>query len=96
MSILIDLKKNSLRIKEIARRYNASNVRVFGSVARSDDTEKSDIDFLVHFLPGATLLDQVGLMNELSGYFESPVDVVSDRALNKYIADAVIRESVLL
>mgnify|MGYP002642162149 CR=1 FL=1 len=65
-------------------------------MARKDDTGKSDIDFLVHFLPGATLSDQVGLINELSLYFDRPVDVVSDRAFNKYIAETVIKESVLL
>ena len=96
MIFLERLKDKRDLINKIAKRYHAIDVRVFGSVARKDESENSDIDFLVHFLPGATLLDQVGLMDELSRYFDRPVDVVSDRALNKYIADAVIKESVSL
>lgn len=83
-------------INKIAKKYHATNIRVFGSVARKDETDNSDIDFLVHFLPGASLLDQVGLIDELSRNFNRPVDVVSDRALNKYIADSVLEESVSL
>ena len=96
MMFLDRLKDKRDLINKIAKRYHATDVRVFGSVARKDETENSDIDFLVHFLPGATLLDQVGLIDELSQNLDRPVDVVSDRALNKYIADAIIKESILL
>ena len=96
MMFLDRLKDKRDLINKIAKRYHATDVRVFGSVARKDETENSDIDFLVHFLPGATLLDQVGLIDELSENLDRPVDVVSDRALNKYIAAAIIKESILL
>ncbi len=81
---------------EIARRYRATNLRVFGSVARGEGTPKSDIDFLVNFLPGASLLDQVGLTEELSELFRCPVDVVSDKALNRHIAEKVLNEATEL
>jgi hypothetical protein len=43
-------------ILELARRYGASDVRVFGSVARGDNTEESDLDLIVRFEPGRTRL----------------------------------------
>ena len=78
---------------EIAKRYRASNLRVFGSVARGENTQESDIDLLVSFLPGASLLDQVGLTEELSDLFHCHVDVVSDKALNRHISETVFNEA---
>ncbi len=83
-------------INKIAKKYHATNVRVFGSVARKNESKNSDVDFLVHFTTDATLLDQVGLIDELSSNLKRPVDVVSDRALNKHIAKSVAKESVFL
>lgn len=67
-------------IKAIAGRHHASNVRVFGSVARGSDTTSSDLDILVHFSASATLYDQVGLTQELEDLLGVRVDVVSDGA----------------
>ncbi|MBI3772501.1 MAG: nucleotidyltransferase domain-containing protein [Gammaproteobacteria bacterium] len=55
---LQNLRARRQKIIEIAKRYHAANIRVFGSVSRGEATETSDIDFLVSFLPGASLLDQ--------------------------------------
>lgn len=48
----------------VARPYGASDVRVFGSVARGRADERSDVDLLVRFEPGRSLLDQGGLLME--------------------------------
>lgn len=64
-----------------AKRHKASNVRVFGSVARGDDRSDSDLDLLVTFDDGASLFDQVDLTHELETLLQRSVDVVSDRAL---------------
>ncbi|WP_225073898.1 nucleotidyltransferase family protein [Desulfuromonas sp. CSMB_57] len=95
-SLLDNLVRNKEDILAIARRYHAANVRLFGSVARGEDQEESDIDLLVDFLPGSTLLDQVGLMQELSSKLERRVDVVSARALNKHLRQRVLNEAVPL
>lgn len=95
-SLLDNLVRNKEDILTIARRYHAANVRLFGSVARGEDQEESDIDLLVDFLPGSTLLDQVGLMQELSSKLERRVDVVSARALNKHLRQRVLNEAVPL
>lgn len=74
MSVLANIKKNRRQVNEIAHKYRASNARVFGSVAREEDTDRSNIDFLVSFYPGASLLDQVSLSDELSEFFHCQVD----------------------
>ena len=53
------------QIAEIAKRRNIENIRVFGSVARGDSGEKSDVDFLVHLRPQASLLDLSGFNLDL-------------------------------
>jgi len=90
------LHKNKDMILKIAQRYHANNVRVFGSVARGEEHKNSDIDLLVSFQSGASLLDQAGLMDELSALLGKKVDVVSDRALNQYIRKQVTSEALPL
>jgi hypothetical protein len=52
-------------ILHIAARHCARNVRIFGSVARGEADERSDIDFLVEMEPGRSLLDLGGLQVDL-------------------------------
>jgi predicted nucleotidyltransferase len=68
-------------ILELAERLGASNVRVFGSVARGDHQAGSDVDLLVDLAPGVTVFDLNRLQRELSDLVGTPVDVVSARAL---------------
>jgi predicted nucleotidyltransferase len=91
--LYITLQQEKQRILAIAERYHAHNLRVFGSVARGEEREDSDIDLLVEFSPGATLLDQVGLMEALSDELGRKVDVVSERALNRYLRQSVLQEA---
>lgn len=64
-------------IREVAARYHASAVAVFGSVARGEDTPASDIDFLVQFDAGASLTDLIRLQEDLTVLLGCSVDVVS-------------------
>ncbi len=90
------LQQQKASILEIAQHYHAANIRVFGSVVRGEEREDSDIDLLVDFLPGSTLLDQVGLIDALSTTLGRKVDIVSERALNKYLRQRVLQEAVAL
>lgn len=90
------LQQQKACILDIANQYHAANIRVFGSVVRGEDREDSDIDLLVDFLPGTTLLEQVGLIDALSTALGRKVDVVSERALNKYLRQRVLQEAVPL
>lgn len=80
---------------EAAARRGLSNVRVFGSVARGDADEQSDVDLLVHPGPETSLFDLAGFMNDAEALLGTSVDVVSDRAqgpspvLDRIIAEAV-------
>jgi len=81
-------------IIQVAGRHRAVNIRLFGSVARGDENEASDIDMLVDFLPGASLIDQVALIHDLSDKLQRKVDVVSTRALNPHLRENILKESI--
>lgn len=88
-----------LRIKrgeilDIAARYGAHKVRVFGSVARAEADERSDIDFLVEMEPGRSLFDLGGLQSELEAALGHPVDVVTEKGLKARIRGRVLNEAI--
>jgi hypothetical protein len=83
-------------VLDAAARRHASNVRVFGSVVRGDDTPTSDIDLLVDVRPQATPLDPVGLSIELEELLGVPVDVGPAAAPRTAIREAVLAEAVTL
>lgn len=83
-------------ILRIAARYGAYNVRIFGSVARGEADEQSDIDFLVDMEPKRSLLDLAGLLVDLEELLGCKVDVVPEDSLRKRIKDRVLKEAVAL
>ena len=83
-------------ILRIAARHGAHNVRIFGSVARGEADEQSDIDLLVEFERGRSLLDHAALLLELQETLGVSVDVVSDRGIKPRIRERVLREAVPL
>ena len=84
------------QIAAAAERRGARNIRVFGSVARGDQRHDSDIDFLVDFDPGRSLLDLTGLWLDLETVLGCKVDVVSSRGLKPRLASEVMRDAVSL
>ena len=84
------------QIVAAASKRGAHNVRVFGSVARGDQHHGSDIDFLVDFEPGRSLLDLTGLWLDLETVLGCKVDVVSSRGLKPRLSDEVLRDAVFL
>lgn len=83
-------------ILSIAEKYGASNVRVFGSVARGEADAESDIDLLVDMEPKRSLLDLAGFLlevEELPGY---KVDAVTEKGLRGRIRERVLKEAVAL
>ncbi len=83
-------------ILRIAARHGASNVRVFGSVARGEAGPGSDLDLLVSLAPGRSLLDHVALWQDLEDLLHCKVDVVSEQALHWYIRERVLEEATPL
>lgn len=90
------LQEKRETILRICARYGARNVRLFGSAARGEADEKSDIDFLVEMESGRSLLDLGGLQYELEQLLGCPVDVVTERGLKVRIRDRVLQEAVPL
>jgi predicted nucleotidyltransferase len=81
-------------ILRLAAKYGARNVRVFGSVARGEADEVSDIDFLVEMEPDRSLLDLGGLQAELETVIGCHVDVVTEKGLKTRIRARVLAEAV--
>lgn len=83
-------------ILRIASKRGAHNVRVFGSVARGDSDERSDVDFLVDMDPGRTLFDLSGLLLDLEALLGTSDDVVTERGLRPRIRERVLVEATPL
>lgn len=94
MCRLDDIRKRRDEVRKIATRHNATGIFVFGSCARREDDEVSDIDFLVDFNGKATLFDQISIRFELEDMFGCKVDVVSRRGLAPEISEAIQMEAV--
>ena len=90
------LKTKRAEILKTAAQYGARNVRVFGSVARGEADEKSDVDFLVELEPGRSLFDRAALLVELEQLLGHRVDVITERGLRPRIRERVLREAVPL
>ncbi len=90
------LKSRREEILRIAAKHGAQNVRVFGSVARGEADLKSDIDLLVEFKRGTTLLGHAALVQELEDLLGVRVDVVSERGLRDRVRERVMREAVAI
>lgn len=79
---------------DVTIRFKARELALFGSVARAEHAECSDIDLLVDFAEGADLFDLVGLALYLEERLGRRVDVVPRHALRPELRDAVLRELV--
>jgi len=93
---LEELRCRRAEILRLATLHGAANVRVFGSLARGEADERSDVDFLVDMRSGRSLLDLGGLLEDLRELLSRPVDVVTERGLKARIRDRVLREAVPL
>jgi predicted nucleotidyltransferase len=80
-------------ILDLARIHGAKNVRVFGSVARSEAGADSDIDFLVDLEAGRNIFDLGELLADLRDLLNSPVDLVESSCLHPHIRDRVLAEA---
>lgn len=83
-------------ILRIAAQYGAHNVRLFGSVVHGASGPDSDIDFLVEMNDDRSLLDQIGLIQDLEDYLGQKVDVVTPNSLHWYIKDKILADAVTL
>ena len=90
------LKGRREEVVRVAAERGANNVRVFGSVARGEADETSDIDLLVAFDDTVSLLGHAGLVVELQELLGRQVDVISDETLRPSVRERILDEAVPL
>jgi predicted nucleotidyltransferase len=90
------LAQHRATILRVAAKYGARNIRVFGSTARDEAVDTSDVDFLVDLEEGRSLLDQVGLQQELEELLGRHVDVVVEGGISPYLENRILSEAVPL
>jgi predicted nucleotidyltransferase len=83
-------------ILRTASKYGAYNIRIFGSVARGEADEQSDIDFLVDMEKGRSIFDLGGLLTDLEDLLGHNVDVITEDGLRDRIRNRVLKEAVPL
>ena len=87
------LQLNRAAVREIALQHRVSNIRVFGSVLRGEDTDTSDLDLLVDPTPETTLLDIARIQNRLQKLLGVTVDVLTPKALPESFRNRVLSEA---
>ena len=93
---LSELQALTPRLQVIAERYGASNLAVFGSVARDQATESSDVDLLVDLPVGTSLFQHVELKQDIEDLLQQNVDLIRRRNLKPTLRERVEAEAVLL
>ena len=88
---MISEAQKDIIIKNLSR-YKPKKLGVFGSYARGENNANSDLDILVEFGERISLLDLVGLEQDLSEILGIKVDLVTERALSKYIRPYVEKD----
>lgn len=96
MSLSNLLKEKREEILSIAAKHGATNVQIFGSVARGEENADSDVDFLVELESGRSLLDRIALIQDLEDLLGKKVDVATVKGLREYIRDRILSEAVPL
>ena len=96
--------KNELQLKEeikekiisILVKHGIKRILVFGSYARNEATPKSDLDLIVDFPEGTSLLDHVGIEIELSEALNMKIELLSRNGISPYIKDHVLEEAIVI
>jgi predicted nucleotidyltransferase len=90
------LRHDRAEILRLAGRRGARNLRVFGSVARGEANENSDLDLLVEWEPNRSLLDHAGLVEDLQDRLGLRVHIGTERSLHWYARERILREATPL
>ena len=83
-------------IKEVLRAFRPTLIVIFGSYARNEQTKESDLDILVNFGETISLLDIIGLEQELSEKLGIKVDLLTERAVHLKIKKYIEKDLIIL
>ncbi|MBV9035621.1 MAG: nucleotidyltransferase family protein [Acidobacteriaceae bacterium] len=84
------------KILSLASRHGASNIRVFGSVARGEASSSSDLDLLVELEPGRSLMDLGGFLMDVQRELGMRIDVATERMLRPEVRSRALAEATPL
>jgi len=87
------IQRSKDKILQLAEQRGICHVRLFGSMARDEAREDSDVDLLVELEPGRSGLASGGFLMDVSELLGRKVDVITEKALHPGIRDAVLREA---
>jgi len=94
MVTLDNLLQQREKILTVAQRHGAFNVRVFGSVARGEAIDRSDVDFLVDYdRSSRSSWFPMGLIEDLEALLGVRVDVVTEKSLKSHLRDRILQEA---
>ena len=79
-------------IIKVMKPYNPKKIGIFGSFARGENTEKSDIDILYDYEGKITLFDHIRMINELQEYLNKKVDLVTPDSLHPLLKDQILKD----
>jgi len=96
MTIKEELIKKKVKIKKIAAKHGAYDIRIFGSISRENENQDSDIDLLVKTQEKTSPWFPGGLISDLENMLGKKVEVVTETGLNKLIRDQVLKEAIAL
>lgn len=89
-------KETEEKIISILIKHGIKRILVFGSYARNEATSKSDLDLIVEFPEGTSLLDHIGIEIELSEALNMKIDLLSRNGISPYIIDNVLKEAIVI
>ncbi len=91
------MEENIIRIiTEILKKNDAIKVSIFGSFARGEEREESDIDLLVEFASKKSLLDVIRIERELTESLNRKVEIVTEKAISPYMISSIKNEMVTI
>ena len=96
MKIREILQQKREEILNLAAQHGASNIRIFGSVARDEEGEDSDIDFLVDMESDRSLLDRIGLIQDLEDILARKVDLATVKGLRESFRERIMSQAISL
>ena len=89
-----EVRKIKEKIAPILKEYNVTKAGIFGSYARGEQKANSDVDILVETDNNMTMIEFIGLKNELERVFKKKVDLVEYSTIRKEFKNQVLKEEI--
>jgi len=90
---IIDIEE---KVVAILKRHGAEKIGIFGSYARGEAVEGSDLDLLVRFCEQKSLMTLVRIERELSESTGLPVDLLTEKAVSPYLINRIVAEEKVI